>query len=831
MRKTARLAIAMMILCGAALSAAEKPAQIKPITGQVVNAKGKAVAGAKVYLFRFQAALSDGPTATMTADKNGRFSYRPKPGGEPSGSRTFAAWAPGHACTGDEVMGGSAPIKIVLQPESSFKGKVVDEKGKALAGVTVGVVGHFSMDGDTVCYLPGPIPGHMTAKTAKDGSFVIKGIPDPSSSRQFSAYVKVTAKGRAGSISGVSGDEMAGAVTVVAPPACVLEGTLSMAPGLGSVPKDTKLEVMARSDKAGYMRQFGVGADGRFKLTDLPPGKATVTLVYTPRRGAMPLVPPSWVLAKAGEPELKSSQPAKLDLVMCKGAVLKGVVKEKGTGNPVPKCSISFAPKDEPKYVRQWSAVTDDQGRFEWRVSPGTVKVSLTSANSRFLGGSGPTVELTLADGDVKTDVTLEYDPEAITEYTPGPKPVPADFELKPGEYELKWDPDIDCSSAVYGDAPKVGSNVAPLVKKSPALKSGNAYRAAFEFDGTGEADLLVVILDESKGTGKGFDLAYIDANRNRDLTDDKPVSLRVRSQSGYLTTDHVTVQARQGKDGGATSNPVQVSVRAWIVGKSIRWCNLDRKGAWKGAIESGKGKVECAVVDVNSDGIYGAPAAWDAEDGGLSRGDALFVDASGAGHVSADYWSGHKFDLYRVTRIGSKFYSVTINETGNRVKIEPYSGPMGKLSVRGTDINGARAEADSISVYGAQGAYEFQGVKGEAVSVPAGEYRANDCQLNVISKDGRKLAINCTCDKPVLVTADGSAAIDISGKISARLNPGDKELGWKPGATASLEWVIKISDKTTISQVGRSSSAYKPTVKFIDAKGRVVAETKGEYG
>jgi hypothetical protein len=135
------------------------------------------------------------------------------------------------------------------------------------------------------------------------------------------------------------------------------------------------------------------------------------------------------------------------------------------------------------------------------------------------------------------------------------------------------------------------------------------------------------------------------------------------------------------------------------------------------------------------------------------------------------------------------------------------------------------------LTVQNELGSYSFVGMKGQPASLPSGDCSVKDCRILLVSKDGSRLALDCTLNSSVSIPPDGEAAIDISGKVTGQINPKQKELVWIAGSSASLDWVIKIGDKIAVSEIGDSKPKYAPTIKFLDAKGRLAATAKGGFG
>jgi hypothetical protein len=84
----------------------------------------------------------------------------------------------------------------------------------------------------------------------------------------------------------------------------------------------------------------------------------------------------------------------------------------------------------------------------------------------------------------------------------------------------------------VRGQEAKCSGNPCSAVSAYPVFVSKKPLYGSVRFPGQDHLDRsgpeYFFALDESKGTGTGYDLLYFDANRNRDLTDDPPLVSRL---------------------------------------------------------------------------------------------------------------------------------------------------------------------------------------------------------------------------------------------------------------------------------------------------------------
>jgi protocatechuate 3,4-dioxygenase beta subunit len=153
------------------------------LEGRVTDPQGKPVAGAKVFattlavvvMDRFNAPIKENPGNVVT-DAEGRFRFRELHPGE-----TFTLYVQ-RAGYIDEALGAiratdGKPLEIVLQPEATISGSVIDEAGEPVPNATIQ-------------WLPeapkGSQDGRGTTGTGQDGSFSLTKL-DPGPARLVAA--------------------------------------------------------------------------------------------------------------------------------------------------------------------------------------------------------------------------------------------------------------------------------------------------------------------------------------------------------------------------------------------------------------------------------------------------------------------------------------------------------------------------------------------------------------------------------------------------------------------------------------------------------------------
>jgi hypothetical protein len=807
------------------------------IAGTVVSSEDKPIPRAKVV-----ATTMDGvkKPAIVFADKKGAFACSVAVSDKAS-YYSVSAVADGYTCASDYgEVGSPKEFQLKLWPEKKLRVKVVDEKGKPVTGASVTLeYCHAFGNGGASADIGGLIRGGMLKPliTGRDGTATLRHLPSQEDMPRGSTMISISKPGRASIPSKtISQQDRPDEITIVQPPACKLQGVLYLPNRAGTAPKGTSITLQFVGEEYDS-RTVTTDGKGKFVFDQIRPGKHNLFLgeSWWSSRGDKGYVTPEqrpWVFpAKLGI-EVTPARPVTMNLDTVPACVVTGTVTDKATGAPLADALVAANHAGRPKGVCASTSLTDKAGVFTVMVAPGEVSVVLLSVGDESVGPGAAAVSFELTEGEAKSDVAFKFSPTGIDEdqlrYSGEARKAPApDFEMKAGAYDLAWQGDFYCFDNVWNRIDLKGDKARNEIGKLPGLKSEKPEFFAFGLDSDVSGKALLMAIDESGGTGKGYDTVCLDTNRNGDLSDEMPVRFE-RANEGACTP-WVEVQSHQGPlDGEHTDHPIKVRLRVNQLGK-IDSLRLERKGAWVGIVDSNKGKVQFALVDTNYNGLYGEPSRY-AHDGNTSySGDFAFADTNGFGRVVPLIYDAHSFQLYGVTKAVGKFYTVTANPMGNKVSIEPYGGPMGKLLVRAGNIGGLKGSADQMGASGNTAWYNFTTSPGTPADLPAGDYKIEWLSMQLADKNGRKVLTTCTLERPVHVGSGELAEVSIDGPLSLAINPEKKSMAFKPGETTKINWYIKVGGMT-LTAIGDRSPKYSPQVKFFNSAGKLIATTTGGY-
>jgi RNA polymerase sigma factor (sigma-70 family) len=329
--------------------------QLMTISGRVLDAAGKPVAGAQVAVLARQAIrLSSWENwawsrndvlGQVKTDGEGRYVLKVPPTAAVNFRKVrVVAVSPGHGLGWQEVdpKARTATAEVRLAAQQTIRGRLVDLQGAPTAGVKVFVVSVTRKAGKGQGGDEMPVPqaglplGIHTAATDALGHFTLAG---------FGANVKLELEirdlryARQDEIEIDVGDrKQAENFRLVLPPPRIVEGRVTYA-DTGKPVAGASLEIVTAGAGSVYGK---TDAAGRYRLGILPSSKR-----YPSKGVGVHVRPPQ------GEPYLNASQGFRwpggavvrrtMDLALPRGVVVRGKVTEAGTGRPLARVYVAHS--------------------------------------------------------------------------------------------------------------------------------------------------------------------------------------------------------------------------------------------------------------------------------------------------------------------------------------------------------------------------------------------------------------------------------------------------------------------------------------------------------
>jgi hypothetical protein len=786
------------------------------LSGVVQDMNGKPISGAVVRIVIDAMGVAD-PYGKVSTDSTGRFSFLPteKPA---KGAYLIFAFAEGF-CFDAKRIGLSEDKNVVLslRPEYVLRGRIVDETGEPVVGAAISMASMSGTrkSGESLWYGESFPDGYPISATSDEaGFFELKQMPGSEGWGALFVTLLAEKTGFAATATNleVQGkrDDMQSPLTITLPHVCSVSGVLHL-PDEQPSPSGVPITLATVSGKS-FSTVVHTDREGRFSQSGLPPGDYVFALgqgywysqnnrgeITTPAALDWALPPKTITVKPPGVTDIR--------LTMTRGAIIGGRVVDRITRKPIQGALIFARLEGSPDAAVPTGCVTGANGEFRLRTPAGNVVLAVYALPGKMLlifqPDELPTLTLAAKDGETRSDIVFPVSrSDSISAYTNDGnaargKSAIENLRLNPGSYPVKWDQSVILSDGASPPA-KISARLRAKIRKTPRFVSKNPCFASVQLDGlSGDSGALVIALDESGGTGTGWDTAYIDGNRNLDLSDDKPVTWKLRTGSSHYTSPWTDVMVRVAFPG---QKPVRKRIRvaldlsSWSGGPYV---SLIRQGAWKCTIGSNKGAVECIVADMNRNGVWGDPEIrrLDAKPGPrLYRihyhyectGDYLFLDNNGYGHAVAGWSSPHGVRLNNWTRIAGHYYAFGASRGALTVRAAAPS--LGKLHVFASNFGRKPGRSGEIMLSGEQGVYEIE-TRGEPIELPAGKWRIDDVTFNINSAITPGLQFRCEFGKTITIKPGKQLDIDLGGRLLFAFD----RIGGVPGQEVHFCWWIPI--------------------------------------
>jgi hypothetical protein len=214
---------------------------------------------------------------------------------------------------------------------------------------------------------------------------------------------------------------------------------------------------------------------------------------------------------------------------------------------------------------------------------------------------------------------------------------------------------------------------------EQPDYDSKKLYYYAAKYGDT-EDNIHTIVLDESEGTGTGYNTVYIDLNNDNRID---PNNEKFSFELG-TTRKAIPVRIKLTVTAGGKKIPYYFNFTAFPytdVKNPVEkvHANARNSSIFVGKANFGEGEYKIAIADLNSNGLFN-----DVEKG-MFRGDRFFVDLNGDGkfkhpsfYPSPGMEEGFPYGKY--TFINGKWYSIEATPDGRTIQIIPSQPQLGKV-------------------------------------------------------------------------------------------------------------------------------------------------------
>jgi len=378
---------------------------------------------------------------------------------------------------------------------------------------------------------------------------------------------------------------------------------------------------------------------------------------------------------------------------------------------------------------------------------------------------------------------------------------------IKPGTYQMKW---------VYTPKQDRSEMSAAALKLAKAtVEQRKSLKLVSEKALWGSQSGWTAALDESRGTGKGYDIAYVTCKRfakpgwvTVPLIEDRSPTCEYKYHSDYnrpIPMDITIGPAESGRRRVKSAIGVDVHIDE---GQSPR-LNVRQYGYMEGSLRTDSGPLCVRLYDWNTTGIFGDVHGNPA---------TIVLRTDGGKHAVAGTNDEQTQKVASVLLFDGKLYSLIVSPGGRSITVGRYAGPAGKLAVNAA-IGSRQLSGFKVGVQAHLNEYWFQPKL--PINLPPDELIFVHVQID----DKTELV----AQRQVKITAGHTTTVSIGGPLALSIDSGnDQMVSAKAGGTARFYLDLSAGDdmyfvpqKATLSITGPDgqSVSIAPGVKDIQER------------
>ena len=329
------------------------------ISGTVVDAGGKTLAGAEVWLLRIDTLAADEPTATATrADAEGNFIFADVDAPFPTpeyAMLTVAAYKAPLALGWVALREKSRGLQVRCLPATPVAGRVVGPDGKGLpATLSPAFITPepFDPDGPGQLFLSPDLVERFSAHCDAEGHYALTCVPP-----DCRADLRVVAPGY-GRHTTENTQPIAPVLELKAPGRAELQLSCTDKP---EVAAGLRVRVWGNNRGLTYFSDRKADDRGHMALDELQPGRYSVLV-------AVPSTSP-WQVRGPVDIQVNAGATTELEVRLERASLVKGRVLDEESGEPVAGAVVSPVASD-------MMAKSDDEGRYSLYLLPGEAQIS-----------------------------------------------------------------------------------------------------------------------------------------------------------------------------------------------------------------------------------------------------------------------------------------------------------------------------------------------------------------------------------------------------------------------------------------------------------------------
>ncbi len=350
---------------------------------------------------------------------------------------------------------------------------------------------------------------------------------------------------------------------------------------------------------------------------------------------------------------------------------------------------------------------------------------------------------------------------------------------------------------------------------EQPDYNSDKLYFYAAKY-GDADDNIHTIVLDESQGTGTGYNTVYVDLDNDNRIDANKEKFLFQLGSSRKVTPLRIKLTVTAG----GKKIPYFFNFSAFPYtdeknpGNKVH-ANARKSSIFVGKATFGESQYKIAIADLNSNGLFN-----DVEQG-IFRGDRFFVDLDGDGkfqHSSRSSKPEEGFPYSQYTQIDGKWYSVQATPDGTTIQIAPAQPQFGTVL--------AQKGIETVDLYSDIQSQRLNFSEGSAEAI-TGTYDLAIIQLSTVSIGTWMCQGTFRSDRPQVTIQPGvETRIDDVFPLRVSIEPTAKS----PSDVVQLKPTFTGANGGTYN-CPRSSSRPVGSFEIHNMKGQIITTEKFEYG
>jgi hypothetical protein len=396
-----------------------------------------------------------------------------------------------------------------------------------------------------------------------------------------------------------------------------------------------------------------------------------------------------------------------------------------------------------------------------------------------------------------------------------------------------------------------------PQVKAYPKLKSGRPLYGAVDFSqwriDAAKPSAHFFVVDESRGTGKGYDRLYFDLNHDADLTNDPPtMPLADAGSPSYpfdgdkkTSTSFASLQMLFDFGPAFGTMPVEIVPSLSTYNEQLQM-HFSAAEARVGTIRMGRYRFQAILTQSGMiTGRYDKPST------------ELHLWTTGFCQVPFRWSSWGGESLCSLRPLDRKLYSLSVTPTGDTLMVRRFRGELGVLRIEpGNRLMADVAMSGSLASENTVVPVGFPGSVREC-EVPVGDYYPQQLRLrygrlsfwltNNYHTDGKHHGAVGKSLCAVKIRKDRPFVLDFSNRPEVMFVDPAKDRSFKPGDEVSVNAVLvdpvlntmirglddtsRTVKKTVNGQTNEMNVSLDPTVTIACSSGKTVVQSTMPFG